>query len=309
MRFYFAPMEGLTDAGYRQLHHQFFPGVHSYYMPFFSPTIHRTLTPRESRELPRADSVPFRAVPQVMTKNPQDFLWAAQVCRDLGYDEINLNVGCPSGTVVAKGKGAGLLRDLTALEALLEEIFPHSPLPISIKTRIGVEDPGEFPAILQLYNRYPIHELTVHPRVRKAFYAGSVDMDAFRFAYGQSQNPLCYNGDLRSAGQAQRIRQEFPQVESVMLGRALIGNPGMLTPGWSMSQLEQFCDELLCMYRVRFGSSRNAMFRMKEQWGMLLPNFAGSEKLGKKLRKCTDFEEYRRITQEIFDTLPWQPVE
>ena len=96
MRYYFAPMEGLTDAAYRQLHHRYFPGAHSYYMPFFSPTIHRSLTPRESRELPRADSVPFRAVPQVLTKNAQDFLWAASVCRDLGYDEINLNLGCPS---------------------------------------------------------------------------------------------------------------------------------------------------------------------------------------------------------------------
>ena len=111
MQYYFAPMEGLTDSIYRRLHHRYFPGVDRYYMPFFSPTVHRSLTARESRELPAADSVSLTAVPQVLTKVPEDFLWAAQVCRDLGYAEVNLNIGCPSGTVVAKGKGSGMLRD------------------------------------------------------------------------------------------------------------------------------------------------------------------------------------------------------
>ena len=111
MRYYFAPMEGLTDSIYRRLHHKYFPGVDRYYMPFISPTIHRSLTHREDRELPLADSVPFTAVPQILTKVPEDFLWAAQVCRDRGYEEVNLNVGCPSGTVVSKGKGSGMLAD------------------------------------------------------------------------------------------------------------------------------------------------------------------------------------------------------
>ena len=304
MRYYFAPMEGITDEAYRRLHHRYFPGVHSYYMPFFSPTVHRSLTPRESRELPRADSVPFRAVPQVLTKNAQDFLWAASVCRDLGYDEINLNLGCPSGTVVAKGKGAGMLRDLAALEGFLEEIFAHSALPISLKTRLGLESPEEFAAILALYSRFPVHELTVHPRVRKDFYKGTVHMDAFRLA-AETALPLCYNGDITDLSQAESIAREFPQVHSVMIGRALVGNPGMLTPGWTMDQLESFCNELLETYRVRFGSGRNAMFRMKENWSYLLPHFAGSEKLGKQLRKCTDLDQYRQITRQIFATLPW----
>lgn len=108
MRYYFAPMEGLTDSVYRRLHQKYFPGVDRYYMPFFSPTVHRQLTQRESRELPEADSVSFAAVPQVLTKVPEDFLWAAEVIRNRGYDEVNLNLGCPSGTVTAKGKGAGM---------------------------------------------------------------------------------------------------------------------------------------------------------------------------------------------------------
>ena len=111
MRYDFAPLEGLTDSIYRRLHHTYFSSVDRYFTPFFSPTVHRALTPREARELPKADSVGFVAVPQLLTKVPEDFLWMAGVCRDLGYEEVNLNIGCPSGTVTAKGKGAGMLRD------------------------------------------------------------------------------------------------------------------------------------------------------------------------------------------------------
>ena len=126
MRFYFAPLEGLTDSVYRRLHHQYFGGVDRYYMPFLSPTMHRTLTGKEDRELPVADSVDFVAIPQVLTKVAEDFLWAAQICRDRGYGEVNLNVGCPSGTVVAKGKGAGMLADSDALDRFLDVIFQNA---------------------------------------------------------------------------------------------------------------------------------------------------------------------------------------
>jgi tRNA-dihydrouridine synthase len=138
MRYYFAPMEGLTDSIYRSVHHKFFSGVDAYYMPFISPTIHRCLTNREAREVPFADTVDFYAVPQLMTKVPEDFLWAAQECKDRGYDEVNLNVGCPSGTVVAKKKGSGMLEDPEGLDRFLGEIFEKSPLPVSVKTRLGL---------------------------------------------------------------------------------------------------------------------------------------------------------------------------
>lgn len=305
MRYCFAPMEGITDAIYRRLHHTYFPGIQSYYMPFFSPTVHRCLTPRESRELPPATNA-FHAVPQVLTKNAQDFLWASQVCRDLGYDEINLNLGCPSGTVVAKGKGSGMLRDLDALEGFLSEIFAKSVLPISLKTRLGLESPEEFPAILALYNQFPVKELTVHPRVRKAFYSGSADLEAFAWAYDHTRLPLCYNADVDSVEKAREISRRFPRVQSVMIGRALVGNPGMLTPGWEISQLESFLAELTDSYRVAFGSARNAMFRMKENWSYLLPHFQGSQQLGKQLRKTTDLDRYNALVQEIFATCPYR---
>ena len=304
MRYYFAPLEGITDSIFRRLHSKYFPGVDRYYTPFLSPTVHRGLTAREAREIPRADTLTYQAVPQLLTKVSEDFLWLTGVCKDLGYEEVNLNTGCPSGTVTAKGKGSGMLRDLPALEAFLDDVFAKSPLPVSIKTRIGFYDKDEFPAILELYNKYPIKELTIHPRIRAQFYKGSVDMDIFRYALENSKNPICYNGDLISLKKLRAFEEAFPQVESVMIGRGLVGDPGMLSPGGTnMEALEAFYDELFAVYTDVFGGTRNAMFRLKENWRHLLCKLEGSEKLGKRLRKTTDLAEYHTIIAEIFSTL------
>ena len=300
MRYYLAPMEGLTDSIYRRLHHKHFGGVDAYFMPFLSPTQHRVLTHREERELPLADSLELYAVPQVLTKNAQDFLWAAQVCAHRGYDQVNLNIGCPSGTVVSKGKGSGMLRNPEELDAFLEEIFSASPIPISVKTRLGLKDPEEFPRLLEILNRYPIRELTVHPRVREDFYKGSVRKEWFAYALEHSKNPLCCNGDILTRQEADAVSG----VEAVMIGRALIADPGLLSGGSTRQQLKAFLEELLEEYTEAFGSYRNAMFRIKENWGFLRCRFEGSDKLWKQLRKTTDPSEYRNLTAQILDTLP-----
>jgi len=301
MRYYFAPMEGLTDSIYRHTHHKHFGGVDRYYMPFLSPTIHRSLTHKEDRELPMADSEAFTAIPQLLTKVPEDFLWAAQVCMDRGYTEVNLNTGCPSGTVVSKGKGSGMLRDPQQLDAFLDVVFTSCPVSISVKTRLGLESPEEFPKLLEVFNRYPIKELTVHPRVRKDFYKEPVRPEWFSYALQNSKNPLCYNGDIVTKADADAATC----VDAVMIGRGLIADPGMLLPGGTtIPALEAFLNELLETYTEVFGGSRNAMFRMKENWGLLHSRFDFSDKLWKRLLKTTDVAEYKAITAEILHTLP-----
>ena len=305
MPLYFAPLEGITDSIYRRLHHRYFSGVDRYYMPFFSPTMHRCLTKKENRELPFAASEDFLAVPQIMTKNPEDFLWAAKQCAERGYQEVNLNAGCPSGTVVSKGKGSGLLTDPDALDRFLEQIFSNAPLPISIKTRLGLKNSEEFPRLLDIFSQYPVQELTIHPRVRTDFYKPPVQLDQFTYALENTQLPLCYNGDIENFSDLKKMQEQFPQVQSFMIGRGLVGDPGMLCPGGTkVAVLEQFHNHLLEEYSVCFGSTRNAMFRMKENWHYLSTHFEGGEKLFKSLRKTTDILEYQQITTEIFRNLP-----
>lgn len=307
MEFYFAPMEGLTDRIFRRLHSRYFPGIDRYYMPFYSPTMHRTLSAKESRELPPAAEDSLTAIPQILTRNPEDFLWASAVCRDLGYPEVNLNVGCPSGTVVAKGKGSGMLRDLEELRRFLDQVFSAAPLPVSIKTRIGLESPSEFPGILSIYNKYPLALLIVHSRVRSQYYKGEVNRDSFAFAAASSRNPLCYNGDILCTRQITDFARDFPEVPAIMIGRGLLANPGMLSGCQDAARIEAFMEELLEAYCSAFGSSRNAMFRMKEYWSYLRWSFPQDSKLFKQLRKTTDVSQFRQITRDIFRALPFSP--
>lgn len=309
MPIYFAPLEGITDSVYRRLHHEYFPGVDRYYMPFFSPTMHRCLTKKEDRELPFAASERFAAVPQIMTKNPEDFLWAAGQCAERGYGEVNLNAGCPSGTVVAKGKGSGMLADPEGLDRFLDRVFSQTPIPVSVKTRLGLKSSDEFPRLLEIFNRYPIAELTIHPRVRTDFYKPPVQLEQFAYALENTHLPLCYNGDIENLTVLKQIQEQFPQVQAFMIGRGLVGNPGMLTPGGTdIKVLEQFHGHLLEEYSICFGSTRNAMFRMKENWHYLSQHFESGEKLFKKLRKTTDLSEYQQITAEIFQSLPYSQL-
>ena len=304
MRYYYAPMEGITDATFRRLHAKYFPGVDRYFMPFLSPTIHRTLTPREARELPRADSVDFVAVPQLLGKNVEDMLWAIGVCADQGYDEVNINLGCPSGTVVSKGKGSGMLSDIFALDAFLDAIYAKAVLPVSLKTRIGVNDSENWEKILEIYRDYPVKELTVHPRIRKAFYKGDCDMAAFAKAVEGSPFPVCYNGNVTSIADAESIAARFPGVESVMIGRGLVADPGMLAGGTDRDTLKAFLGELSDTYCRVFESKRNAIYRMKDNWHYLIGLFEGSEKLWKEMRKSTDYDRFMAIANEIIETLP-----
>ena len=307
MRYYYAPLEGITDATFRRLHHKYFPGVDKYFMPFISPTIHRCLTNREARELPRADSESFSAVPQLLGKNVEDLLWAIEVCADQGYDEVNLNLGCPSGTVVSKGKGSGMLSDLFALDEFLEAIYAKAPLPVSLKTRIGVNDSENWEKILEIYRDYPVKELTVHPRIRKAFYKGDCDMAAFARSAENSPFPVCYNGNINSVADGEKIAARFPTVESIMIGRGLVADPGMLTGGTDRQTLKAFLTELSDTYCTVFGSKRNAIYRMKDNWHYLISLFEGVDKHWKELRKCTDYDRFLSIATEIITTLPMRP--
>ena len=309
MEYYFAPMEGVTGAIYRRIHHTYFPGADAYYMPFLTPTRDRVFTPRDLRETAPEHNRGFRAVPQLLTRDPGDFCWAANALFDMGYDEVNLNLGCPSGTVVAKGKGAGLLGDLPALEALLEGIFAGVRGPVSVKTRLGLESPEEFGPLLELFARYPISLLIVHPRVRKDFYREPVRRGEFARACRDYPGPLCYNGGLRTKKDCEDLHRDFPRVQSLMLGQGLLRNPALIRQarggsGPGREELAAFHDALYRSYLEAFRSGRNTVFHMKELWSYWGDLFEGGEKLLKQIRKAQDTAQYESAAAQILRTLP-----
>ena len=276
MHYYLAPMEGVTGAVYRRTHHEFFSGVDKYFMPFITPTTNEKLTPRQKRDVLPEYNEGVPAVPQLLTKSAADCIWAVNALHDLGYPEVNLNLGCPSGTVTAKGK-----------------------------TRLGVHEASEFDKLLEIYNRFPITELTIHPRVRQDFYKGRVREADFAAALPRCSMPVCYNGDLITERDVSTVSERYPDLPAVMIGRALIADPSLvarLTGGKAADAktLETFHDTLFMRYCEAFGDSRIAMLRMKEIWFYHLNLFENSEKPGKAIKKAKNAAEFQSAAAAVF---------
>ena len=308
MRYYFAPMEGVTGAVYRRTHHEYFPGIDKYFMPFITPTTNERLTPRQKRDVAPEANQGVPAVPQLLTRTAADFIWAANALFDLGYSEVNLNLGCPSGTVTAKGKGAGFLGDPDGLDRFLDAVFSACRGAVSVKTRLGMRDPAEFSRLLEIYNRYPIAELTIHPRVRQDFYKGRVREADFAAALPQCRMPVCYNGDVVSEADAAAVGAGYPAVQAIMVGRGLIADPALLRrarggPAASKEELRGYFAELYAGYTAAFGSPQAAISRMKAHWHEAAGLFEGSDKLAKQLKKLRDPWEYEVTVGQLF-TLP-----
>jgi tRNA-dihydrouridine synthase len=236
-------------------------------------------------------------------------MWAARKIQELGYDEINLNLGCPSPTVVPKKRGAGFLAVPDELDRFLDKISREMDaigMKLSIKTRIGMEDPEEFEDLLKIYNKYPLTELIVHPRVRSDFYKNHLHMEAFVQALAASRNPVCYNGDLFTPEAVRTFQKSYPSETTIMLGRGLIANPALAemakgTGTLDKKRLKAFHDEVVSGYSEVVSGDRNVLFKMKELWWYLGNSFENYEKYGKKIKKSQHLSEYQAVVQRLFD--------
>ena len=308
MRYYFAPLEGITGYIFRNAHKRYFSGVDKYFAPFISTNQNHAFSNKEMRDILPENNEGVSLVPQLLGKVAVDFISAAKVLEDMGYSEVNLNLGCPSGTVAAKGKGSGALADTDKLSSFLEEIFQGTNIKISIKTRLGIKEPEEFGDILEIFNRYPVSELIIHPRVQRDFYKNTVNLDAFEKALSASANPVCYNGDINTPDDCSKVLERFPKTQSIMIGRGLVSDPALAQKLCGGSDgdknvLQAFHDEIYSTYRQVFRNDRNAIMRMKEFWSLFMEQFNCGEKQAKKMRKVTSAGDYEALAAEIFSNL------
>lgn len=309
MKYYMAPMEGLTGYVYRNAYHKFFRPMDRYFTPFIA---NKKMSNGEIRDLLPEHNEGMHVVPQILTNRSEDFLAVAKEIAQYGYDTVNLNVGCPSGTVVAKGRGAGLLAEPEVLDHFLYEIFEGYAGKISIKTRIGMEDENEWQDILAVYEKYPLEELIIHPRVRKDFYKGNPRLDAFSYAMEESGHRLCYNGDICSAEDLQDRKERFPDLDRVMLGRGLLCNPFLIEMSKTADdaahdhmqekkdRLYAFHQEILEGYIQIMSCDRNVLFRMKELWFYLGDCFTNADKYLKKIKKSERLVAYQAAVDALF---------
>lgn len=319
MNYYLAPMEGITGYIYRNACSRYFGGVKKYFTPFLSPHMNKTMTSREKNDILPEHNQGLYVVPQILANNGDAFCRAMEILESMGYREVNLNLGCPSGTVVSKGRGSGFLAAdrRENLARFLDQIYSCSErrgMRISIKTRLGMEKPEEFEELFSLYCRFPVSELVIHPRVQKDFYKNTPNREAFALAAqgaGQQKRPegwICYNGDIFSPQEEKEFSEAFPQISSVMLGRGMIANPGLarrLSDGKSAvteQELREFHDAVLEGYREIMSGDRNALFKMKELWSYQLTLFPDCEKQAKKIRKAGTMDSYLAAVDELFGT-------
>ena len=306
MKYYLAPLEGVTTYVYRNAYHRHFRPMDKYFTPFIVPHKEKKFSTREKKELSPENNQGLFVVPQLLTNNAEDFLKTAKDVTEFGYDEINLNLGCPSGTVVAKNKGSGFLAFPEALDRFLDEVFSKADFRISIKTRIGKENPEEFYRLLEIYNKYPLEELIVHPRLQTDYYKNTPNWDMFEEAYKHSRAPLCYNGDIFSTNKYQEFMKRFPDTDTIMLGRGIITNPALAGEIEDRTKLTK--ENLLSFHNmiyeeyqeISFGD-RNVLFKMKELWFYMAGLFLEAEKYMKRIKKSEQLKDYDKVIQTLFE--------
>ncbi|WP_143316433.1 tRNA-dihydrouridine synthase family protein [Clostridium sp. HBUAS56017] len=305
MKYYLAPMEGITGFIYRNSYEKFFSNIDKYFTPFIVPNNSKSLKTKELRDVLPENNKGLNVVPQILTNDSEGFIITARKLQQLGYNEINLNLGCPAGTVVSKNRGSGFLAKRDELDKFLEEIFKIDDMKISIKTRIGKDSPEEFYELIKIYNKYPMEELIIHPRTREDFYGNKPNLEVFKDALALSTNPVCYNGDIFTVDDHKRLVEDFPELKTVMLGRGILANPGLMNLIKSNAPLDKkvltgFHDDVFDTYIKVFNEDKNAMFRMKELWGYMIYIFSDNKKYAKKIKKAQKVSDYREAVSSLF---------
>lgn len=308
MKFYFAPMEGLTGYVYRNAHHTFFNNVDKYFSPFIVPQQNESFKTRDLKDISPENNQGLVLIPQLLTNNAKDFIHTSQKLKALGYDEINLNLGCPSGTVVSKNKGSGFLAKKEELNQFLEEIFAQSITKISVKTRIGKDQPEEFYELIEIFNKYPMEELIIHPRIQKDYYKNTPNLKVFKDALNVSKNPVCYNGDIFTIKEYREFSADFPTVDTFMLGRGLLANPGLvsdITHNIKIDKklLKDFHDKVYEDYQRVLKGDTNVLYKMKELWFYLSQVFVDPAKYAKRIRKSEKLYDYDEAVSSLFREL------
>lgn len=307
MQYYVAPLEGITGYIFRNVHHKYFPGADKYFIPFIEPKPNskKIFSAREREDILPENNRGMCVVPQILTNKWEDFVWTAKHLREYGYDEVNINLGCPSKTVVSKKRGAGFLAFPEEVDDFLAHIFEALDMKISVKTRLGKEEPEEFTHLLEIYNKYPLAELIIHPRTQKEFYGFTPHYEVFAEALEQTCLPVCYNGDVTTEPDCRDILRRFPQISGVMIGRGILRSPGLIgeihgEEAADICRLHNFHDELYANYKQEMPGDTQVLFKMKELWTYLRHSFSIEEKTAKKLFKARHLCEYDAAVSAIF---------
>ena len=303
------PFQGITDAPFRNVFKRHFGGIDKFYTPFFTG-IHKE---EHAKNLQGEEIDPHyndveTLTPQILSTDAEEILRFAKQCQQLGYKEINLNMGCPFPRVANKKRGCGLLPYPDKVEAMLERVFEEIDIKFSVKCRLGYFDPKEIDAILPIFNKFPISELIIHPRIGKQLYKGEADVECFKALIPYINAPLVYNGDIVSEESFNRISNAVQPVNQFMLGRGILANPFLAEQikndkASTHDKTERLHNYVIDLYEDRLhhaGGSPKVLGCMKELWSYLMNSFEEPQVVWRKIKKINALKEYEEAVETIF---------
>jgi len=307
-----APIKGFTEAPYRNAAAAFFEGFDAAMAPFVVTIQGRKYPNSHLRDLLPENNCGWPVIPQILSNDAAGFAKLAGRLRDLGYDTINWNLGCPFPRVAKKIRGSGLLPHPEKVDRILDHVLSVASVRLSIKTRIGRFDTEEMEALMPVFNRYPLAELIVHPRTGIQMYAGQPDLEVFGNCLELSQHPVVYNGDINKVADFIALANRFGSVEHWMLGRGALADPflpaaikGQITPGLAKIDLiRRFHDRLFEAYAELLSGPSHLGDKMKGFWLYLSRSFENGRRVLKKIQKTRKTLHYREVVDRFFDSEP-----
>ena len=308
-----APMRGITTMYYRRAFVRHFEGLDLEMAPFISTVSADKIHPKLLKDVLPENCSGIPLVPQVISNKADDFVLMNKALHQLGYDEVNWNMGCPHKPIRRKKRGSGLIPHPDLVDSILSQVCAQSPCRISVKVRLGVSDKSELMKLIPVLNQYPLSEVIIHPRTAEQMYTGHVDLDAFGEAYSEIKVPVCYNGDIETPDFFQTVQARFPEVGRFMFGRGLLANPFLCemiksgdpnTPN-AIERITAFHEELLNSYESVFHGDQPVLGKMKEFWTYQSTHLSNGRPLFKKLKKAQQLSSYKALVSEFLADAQW----
>ena len=304
-----APLQGITDYHFRTVFYEYFAGVKHFYTPYLRLLKDGSIKNSQQKDVAPENNRKIALIPQIMTNKVNEFLFFDHYLFDLGYSEINWNLGCPFPMVTNKKLGAGMLEHPNLLNKILDRAMPKLKCKLSVKMRVGNLDENEFKSILPVLNNFPLSEIIVHPRIGKQLYKGKANSDIFEEMLSLTQHKLAYNGDIDSIETFQMLQSRFPSVEHWMIGRKLIANPFLASDILSLNSkcsdrkkhFQSFHDNLFEIYSEKLEGSGHLLSKMLHLWEYFSDSFTNSKKVYKRIKKAKNIYKYDNAIAEIFN--------
>lgn len=308
-----APLQGFTDVVFRQVYARHFTGIDQALAPFISTMGSRRLKPSRLKDVAPDLNTALPVIPQILGNNPDDFIYLGDYLFDMGYTQVNWNLGCPHSKIAKKQRGSGLLPHPDKIDAFLSRTIPAMKPGLSVKIRLGRKRKEEIRDLIAVFNAHKLDQIILHPRTGEQMYTGTADLDAFERAMNACAHPMVYNGDIVDTASWKRVRQRFPETHSFMIGRGILSNPflpGQIkglntgppnTDSEKREQLKTFYTDLFNSYKQVFSGPGHLIGRMKGFWSYLGPSFEHSRKPLKKLLKSNSEQGYLDRVNEFWD--------